>query len=344
MTAHTTAEAVRETGAPSNDDLRWYAIDWRKAHHIVRRLQMRIVKATQQGRWGKVKALQHLLTHSLSGKALAVKRVTENPGHRTPGVDKVVWNTPHQKMAAITSLRQRGYHPQPLRRVYIPKSNGKLRSLGIPCMKDRAMQALYLLALDPIAETTADPNSYGFRKERCPADAIEQCFNALAKKYSAQWILEGDIKACFDEISHDWLLTHIPMDTAMLKKWLKAGYMEKHVLHPTTEGTPQGGCISPVIANMTLDGLERRLRDSTRITGKENPTVCKHRSTSSALLMILSSLERAKNSYNGTSSPWSSSSCTNVGYDSPKRRPASLILRKASNFLAKRFGSTTAYC
>ncbi len=261
MTAHTTAEAVRETGAPSNDDLRWYAIDWRKAHHIVRRLQMRIVKATQQGRWGKVKALQHLLTHSLSGKALAVKRVTENPGHRTPGVDKVVWNTPHQKMAAITSLRQRGYHPQPLRRVYIPKSNGKLRSLGIPCMKDRAMQALYLLALDPIAETTADPNSYGFRKERCPADAIEQCFNALAKKYSAQWILEGDIKACFDEISHDWLLTHIPMDTAMLKKWLKAGYMEKHVLHPTTEGTPQGGCISPVIANMTLDGLERRLRD-----------------------------------------------------------------------------------
>ena len=141
----------------------------------------RIVKATKEKRWGKVKALQRLLTHSFSGKALAVRRVTENQGKNTPGVDKVTWNTPHKKINAIYSLRQRDYHPQPLRRIYIPKKNGKKRPLGIPVMKCRAMQALYLLALDPVAETTADPNSYGFRPGRSTADAIEQCFTCTGK-------------------------------------------------------------------------------------------------------------------------------------------------------------------
>ena len=133
----------------------------------------------------------------------------------------------------VLDWRRRG---RPLRRPY-----GKKRPLGIPCMRCRAMQALYLLALDPVAETTADPNSYGFRPGRSTADAIEQCFIALGKQFSPQWILEGDIKGCFDAISHEWLLTHIPMEKAILKKWLKAGYMEQHVLHPTEEGTPQGG-------------------------------------------------------------------------------------------------------
>jgi RNA-directed DNA polymerase len=217
------------------------------------------VKATQEGRWGKVKALQRLLTHSFSGKALAVKRVTENQGKRTPGVDGKTWSTPQEKARAIQMLRQRSYHPQPLRRIYIPKRNGSKRPLSIPCMSCRAMQALYLLALDPIAETRADPNSYGFRKERSPADAMEQCFTILSKARSPQWILEGDIKACFDRISHGWLLGHIPMDKRILRKWLKAGFIEKQVLHPTEEGTPQGGICSPVIANLALDGLERAL-------------------------------------------------------------------------------------
>jgi RNA-directed DNA polymerase len=254
----------------------WNAIDWRKAHQNVRRLQVRIVKAMQEGRSGKVKALQRLLTHSFSGRVLAVRRVTENRGKRTPGIDGIVWNTLHQKSVAVQSLGQRGYHPQPLRRVYIPKSSNpsKLRPLGIPTMADRAMQALHLLGLDPVAETSADPNSYGFRKERSPADAISQCFNILCRKAtSPAWILEGDIKACFDQISHDWLVANIPMDKTILHKWLKAGYMEKEVFHATEAGTPQGGIASPVLANLTLDKLEQELKDRFRARGRNKPSL-----------------------------------------------------------------------
>ena len=193
--------AATQAGALSGVEVSWHAIDWHAAHRIVRRLQARIVKATQESRWGKVRALQHLLTHSLSGKLLAVKQVTENSGKRTPGVDRIVWNTPAKKEAALHDLKQRGYQPLPLRRLYIPKSNGKMRPLGIPTMKDRAMQALYLLALDPVAESTADLNSYGFRRERSTADAIAQCFIVLGTNQSSQWILEGDIKSCFDAAS-----------------------------------------------------------------------------------------------------------------------------------------------
>jgi RNA-directed DNA polymerase len=257
MTANTPAPTGTEAGAVSHDKVEWQSIDWNAVRKNVRRLQARIVQATKEGRWGKVKARPHLLTHSFSGKALAVKRVTENQGRKTPGVDKVTWTMPSQKMAAIHQLRQRGYRPQPLRRVYIPKSNHKLRPLGIPAMSCRAMQALYLLALDPIAETLGDSNSYGFRSARSPADAIEQCFRDLCQRNSAQWILEGDIKSCFDKISHEWLLAHLPMDKTMLRKWLKAGFIDKHVLH----ATPQGGICSPVVANMALDGLERKLRE-----------------------------------------------------------------------------------
>ena len=192
-----------------------------------------------------------------------MKRVTENDGKNTPGVDGVLWNTPQKKWQAVHDLRQRGYRPQPLRRIYIPKTSDptKKRPLGIPTMKDRAMQALYLMALEPVAETTGDPHSYGFRKERACRDAIEQCFNVLTSPGRAQWVLEGDIKACFDTIDHEWLMANIPMEKAILRKWLKAGYMEKGRLYPTEAGTPQGGIISPVLANMALDGLERKLRE-----------------------------------------------------------------------------------
>jgi len=226
----------------------------------------------------RVRALQRLLTHSHSGKVLAVRRVTENDGRKTPGVDREIWDTPEKKTWAAHELKRRGYQPQPLRRVYILKSDGKtMRPLGIPTMIDRAMQALHLLALDPVAETTADKNSYGFRQQRSCADAIQQCFNALTNA-NTQWILEGDIRSCFDRISHDWLVAHIPMDRAILQKWLKSGYMDKHVFHETTEGTPQGGIASPALANMALDGLERLLKEKypsrpLKSLGNKNPSV-----------------------------------------------------------------------
>ena len=247
-------------GASSDKISDWEAINWPKVRNQVRRLQLRIAKAIGAGKHGKAKALQWLLTHSRAAKLLAVKQVTENKGAKTPGVDKIVWRTDRQKYVAAQNLKRRGYRPQPLRRLYIPKKNGKLRPLSIPVMQCRAMQALHALALKPVAETVADRNSYGFREGRSCTDAIGQCFIALAKSYAPVWVLEGDIKSCFDRISHEWLLKNIPMDKRMLRQWLKAGYKENGQLLPTNEGTPQGGIISPVLANLTLDGMEQAIR------------------------------------------------------------------------------------
>jgi RNA-directed DNA polymerase len=194
------------SGAPFNEEYDWDFIHWTSIITQVRRLQMRIAKAYREGRHNKVKTLQWLLTHSFSAKLLAVKRVTSNRGAKTPGVDKILWRTPQQKMKAALAIKRRGYQPQPLRRIYIPKKQkGKVRPLSIPTMQCRAQQALHLLALEPISETIADKNAYGFRPYRSTTDATEQCFLALAHKGSAKYILEGDIKSCFDTISHDWI-------------------------------------------------------------------------------------------------------------------------------------------
>src|SRR5438309_687992 len=202
------AAAEMPAGAAPRRPPDWHAINWPKVYRTVRRLQARIVKAVREGKGHKVKALVYLLTHSFSGRALAILRVVSNSGAKTPGVDGVLWNTPEAKSAAFGTLRRHGYQPQPLRRVYIPKSNGKRRGLGIPTMRDRAMQALHLLGLDPIAESLADGHSYGFRRERRCADAMGQTHTVLNHRHGPQWILEGDIKACFDKISHEWLWTH----------------------------------------------------------------------------------------------------------------------------------------
>jgi RNA-directed DNA polymerase len=252
--------ATPVAGAPSACLPEWDSIDWAQIHKQVYRLQMRIAKAVREKQWGKAAALQHLLTHSNAAKLWAVRRVVTNKGKNTPGVDGKLWRTPRRRMNAVRTLKQRGYRPQPLRRTYVPKSNGKMRPLGIPTMKDRAMQALYALALDPVAETLADPNSYGFRKKRSVADAIGQCFVSLSKGYSPQWIWEADIRACFDQLSHDWLLANIPMNKRILRDWLKCGYLEKDAFFDTEAGTPQGGIISPLLANMALDGLEAAVR------------------------------------------------------------------------------------
>jgi len=253
-----TVATTLSTGALPAGLRSWGFINWRKVTKHVYRLQMRIAKAIREGKRGKVKSLQRILTHSHCAKLLATKRVTENSGSKTAGVDGVIWKNSQEKMREACTLKPRGYQPQPLRRIHIPKkgNSAKTRPLGIPVMKDRAMQALYLLALEPIAETQADKNSYGFRAKRSCADAIEQCFKSLAKKASSQWILEGDIKSCFDKISHLWLENNILMDKKILHKWLTSGYIEKEIFHPTKEGTPAGGIISPTAANIVLDGLE----------------------------------------------------------------------------------------
>ena len=247
---------------PFTSSQSWRSIDWKKAHCEVRRLQMRIAKAVQERRYGRVLALQWILTHSFYAKALAVKRVTSNKGRKTPGVDGVIWKSATDKWQAIFRLRQHGYKALPLRRIYIPKKNGKKRPLSIPTMHDRAMQAIYKLALAPVAETTADRNSYGFREMRCCADAIAAGFNALSKPNSATWIYEADITGCFDNILKSWLMDNIPIEKRILKQWLDAGYMEKGLSYPTRKGTPQGGIISPMLANMALDGLEKAILDA----------------------------------------------------------------------------------
>lgn len=245
--------------APIDNSETWNQISWKKCQKVVLKLQRRIVKAVQEGRWNKVKALQHLLTRSFSGKSLAVKRVTENQGKNTAGVDRQLWSTCNAKFQGIKQLNQRGYKPSPLKRIYISKSNGKRRPLGIPTIKDRAMQALYLFALEPVSETISDRHSYGFRPKRSCADAIVACHILLASRNQLEWILEGDIKGCFDNINHEWLMKHIPMEKKILHRWLKAGFLESKTLYPTTTGTPQGGIVSPILANFTLDGLEKLL-------------------------------------------------------------------------------------
>ena len=238
----------------------WNSIEWHKVSKHVNRLQVRITKAVTQKKWNLVKRLSYLLTHSHYAKLLAVRNVAQNKGRRTAGIDGIRWRTPEAKMKAALSLTDRQYKSKPLKKIYIEKYGKKeKRPLGIPTMYDRAIQALYTLALNPYAETTADSTSFGFRKYRSAQRACATIFNRISRKCDAQWILEGDIKGCFDNISHEWLLDNIPMDKSILKQFLKAGYVSKHILFPTNSGTTQGSIISPILSNITLDGIERIL-------------------------------------------------------------------------------------
>lgn len=259
---------ARCSTTPNGEDLtdeelakQWEEIPLEKAESFVNRLQKRIAKAVKEGKHRLAQRLQYLLTHSFFAKVIAVRRVTRNRGRKTAGIDGETWTTPQKKMQAVIRISDKGYQAQPLRRVFIPKPNSdKFRPLSIPTMNDRAMQALYALGLNPWAETTADRVSFGFRKGRCAQDAAEYAFICLSRKNSAQWILEGDIKGCFDNFAHRWLLDTIPMDTNVLHQFLSAGYIYDGILYRNESGTPQGGLISPVLANMALDGMEAVLK------------------------------------------------------------------------------------
>lgn len=256
------------TTQPCEDDAnrelarQWKHFPWDKARSYVNRLQKRIAKAVKEGKHRLARRLQYVLTHSYYAKAFAVKKVTENKGKRTAGVDGIRWKTPHERMRAVLSLTSKGYHAKPLARIYIPKPNSdKMRPLSIPTFYDRAMQALYALALQPWAETTADTTSFGFRLSRSAQDAAAYLFLCLSKDNSASYVVEGDIKSCFDTISHEWLLENIPLDKKVLGEFLKAGHIYEGMYHDATMGTAQGGILSPILANQTLDGMKLFLKN-----------------------------------------------------------------------------------
>lgn len=241
----------------------WKSIDWKEVNETVNRTQTRIAKATISQNWKLVRELQRMIVNSFHAKLLAVKIVTSNEGRKTAGVDGILWDSPDIKMKNALELNKGKYKAKPLKRVEIDKGkgDGSKRPLGIPTMYDRAMQCLYSLALDPVAESLADENSYGFRKGRGAIDAGEQIFSCMNARNKATWVLDADIKGFFDNISHKWLINNIPMDKRILREFLKSGVVIKGKLYPTDKGTPQGGVISPILANMALDGLEKHIKD-----------------------------------------------------------------------------------
>jgi len=237
----------------------WADIKWHTMEGHVRRLQERIYRATTNKAWRTVKNLQKLLVRATSTKLLAIRRITqENQGKHTAGIDGMVYDTPEARWRLFQEgLSLKGYTPRPVRRVYIPKDNGTQRPLGIPTGKDRVMQAIVKAALEPEWEARFEANSYGFRPGRCTMDAIEAIHTTLNQKHSSPWVLDADISGCFDNIDHGPLLAKLPVFTATLRRWLQAGVVELGFFSPTDTGTPQGGVISPLLANVALDGMER---------------------------------------------------------------------------------------
>jgi RNA-directed DNA polymerase len=241
----------------------WNAINWRKVNRTVRNLRQRIFRATQEGNLKKVRSLQKLMLKSYSNRLVSVRRVAQiNAGKNTPGVDKLVIKTPAARGRMVDTLAHFTlWKAKPARRVYIPKANGKLRPLGIPVVFDRCLQAMVKNALEPAWEARFEGSSYGFRPGRSCHDAIEKIFVLARPNKTKKWVLDADIRGAFDHISHDHLLKTIgPVPgRELIKQWLKAGYVEHGTFHATEQGTPQGGVVSPLLANIALHGMEEAI-------------------------------------------------------------------------------------
>jgi RNA-directed DNA polymerase len=241
----------------------WNAIDWRKANRTVRNLRQRIFRATQEDNLKKVHSLQKLMLKSYSNRLVSVRRVTQiNAGKNTPGVDKLVIKTPAARGRMVDVLTHISpWKAKPVRRVYIPKANNKRRPLGIPVVMDRCLQAMIKNALEPFWEAKFEGISYGFRPGRSGHDAIEKIFGLARPNKTKKWVLDADIRGAFDHISHEYLLKAIgPVPgKELIKQWLKAGYVEQEVFHAMEQGTPQGGVVSPLLANIALHGMEEAI-------------------------------------------------------------------------------------
>ncbi len=241
----------------------WNTIDWKKANRTVRNLRHRIFRATQEGNLKKVRSLQRLMLKSYSNRLISVRRVTQiNAGKQTPGVDKLVIKTPEGRSKMVDALAH--YSPwkaKPAKRVSIPKANNKLRPLGIPVVVDRCLQAMVKNALEPAWEAKFEGTSYGFRPGRSCQDAIGRIYDLARPNKTKKWVLDADIRGAFDNISHEYLLKIIgPVPgKELIKQWLKAGYVEHGAFHATEQGTPQGGVISPLLANIALHGMEEAI-------------------------------------------------------------------------------------
>jgi RNA-directed DNA polymerase len=264
----------------------WADINWHNVEENVRRLQERIYRATTNKAWRTVKNLQKLLVRATSNKLLAIRRITqENQGKHTAGIDGMVYDTPEARWRLFQEgLSLKGYKPQPVRRVYIPKDKDKQRPLGIPTGKDRVMQAIVKAALEPEWEHRFEANSYGFRPGRCTMDAIGAIHTTMNQKDSSQWVLDADISGCFDNIDHGPLLAKLPIFTTTLRNWLKAGVVEVGFFSPTDTGTPQGGVLSPLLANVALNGMER-LFDAEYADGRPKPPA-QHKGSNKGIAVI----------------------------------------------------------
>lgn len=253
----------KETVRPAQTPCNWDQIDWGHCTSYVRKLRQAIFRATKENDLKKVRTLQRIMLRSYENRCMAVRRVTQvNRGKYTPGVDKVLVKTPKARGELVDLLGQyEPWKPLPALRVYIPKANGKQRPLGIPVILDRCLQAIVKNALEPYWEAKFEDSSYGFRPGRCQHDAIERIYNLASAKGNRRWVLDADIKGAFDNIDHDKLLDLIGNFPAreMIRQWLKAGYMEDGVFHNTDKGTPQGGVISPLLANIAFHGMEEAL-------------------------------------------------------------------------------------